>query len=290
MANQIDSKTKICGLLGYPIGHSISPLIHNELAARYGQNLVYVPLQVAPEKLKDAIAGADAWEFLGMNVTIPYKQDVIPYLTQIDPVAKQIGACNTLVRIEGGYKGYNTDAPGLYRAMEEAGAPIEGADAVVLGAGGVAKAIVYMLAEHGVRRIFILNRTQEKAQALAEELNAYYRKAFAYGMEMAAYRKLPEKDLLVIQATNIGMTPNTDAVVIEDPDFYSRIGFAVDVIFNPMETKFMALAKAAGAGVMNGLKMLLYQGIIAYELWNHVEVSAKDAQEIYALMLQKLQG
>ena len=118
---KINGKTKVCGLIGYPIGHTMSPVIHNNLAEIYGHNLVYVPLQVEQGKLEAAIKGADAYGFLGMNVTVPYKTEVIQYLQEIDPLAESIGAVNTLVRTDGGYKGYNTDMPGLYRAMCERG-------------------------------------------------------------------------------------------------------------------------------------------------------------------------
>lgn len=288
MANQIDTQTKICGLLGYPIGHSVSPLIHNELAARCGQNLVYLPLQVEADRLGDAVKGADAWNFLGMNVTIPYKEAIIEHLKEIDPVARQIGACNTLVRIEGGYKGYNTDAPGLYRAMQEEGVDVYGANAVILGAGGVAKAIAYMLATHEVGRLWILNRTKDKAQALAEEVNGFVGRDVACGLSMQEYASIEADRLLVIQATSIGMSPKSGVAVIDDPAFYQKIAVGVDVIYNPQETRFMQLVKEAGGKTMNGLKMLLYQGIIAYELWNGIQVPEKDAMEIYQLMQKNL--
>lgn len=288
MAIEIDTSTRVCGLLGYPIGHSISPLIHNELASRYQNNLVYIPLQVEPGKLQMAIEGAAAWKFLGMNVTHPYKQEVIQYIQEIDPLAKEIGAVNTLVQSDKGYKGYNTDAPGLYRAMQDDHVVVENAEVLLLGSGGVARAVAYIMLTKKARNLTILNRSLEKAQSLANEINHYAGNSFAKAMQLADYKKLTGNDYLAIQATNIGMFPAVDNVVIENPSFYERISVGYDMIFNPLETLFMKKIKESGGKAYNGLKMLLFQGIIAYEYWNHIKVEQHDAEEIYQLMLKKL--
>lgn len=314
---RIDAKTKVCGLIGYPVGHSVSPVIHNNLAEIYGQNLVYVPLQVASGKLKQAIGGAEAFDFLGMNVTVPYKSEVIPYLKEIDGLAEKIGAVNTLVRTEGGYKGYNTDMPGLYRAMCSDGVQIEGEDVILLGAGGVARAIAFLLFDKGARHVSILNRREERARALAAEVNRAaqnFRKekqeggpaevshngeesleasahdvereaAFAAAYPLDGYKRLdPDRKYIVIQATRVGMHPETDHAVIEDEAFYRLVKIGYDVIFNPPETRFMQLVREAGGEAFHGLKMLLYQGVIAYELWTGISVSEEAAQEIYKKM------
>lgn len=299
---KIDAKTKVCGLIGYPVGHSVSPVIHNNLAEIYGHNLVYVPLPVEPGKLERAIAGAEAFGFAGMNVTVPYKSDVIPWLREIDPLAEQIGAVNTLVRTEGGYKGYNTDMPGLYRAMCADGVRLEGEDVILLGAGGVARAIAFLLLERGAAHIRIFNRSRERALALAEEVNDRAAQpggrentasvsespfAVAYGLE--EYRKLDSsRKYLAVQATNVGMYPHTGHAVIEEEAFYSLVKVGYDVIFNPLQTRFMELVKQAGGQAFHGLKMLLYQGVIAYELWNGIEVSEETAAAIYRKMEEAL--
>lgn len=298
----IDAATKVCGLIGYPVGHSVSPVIHNTLAELYGKNLVYVPLPVEPGKLGSAIAGADAFGFAGMNVTVPYKSEVIPFLSEIDPLAKQIGAVNTLVRTAGGYKGYNTDMPGLYRAMCADGVTIAGEEVILLGAGGVARAIAFLLLHKGAKRIHILNRGKERAENLAEEVNRAAAEsrakipggeeredpfAAAYGLE--EYRKLNTgRKYLVLQATNVGMYPHTEHAVIEEADFYRMVKVGYDVIFNPTTTRFMELVRQAGGEAYNGLKMLLYQGLIAWELWNEMQVSEKAAAEVYRKMEEAL--
>lgn len=294
---EIDAKTKVCGLIGYPVEHSVSPVIHNSLAELYNRNMVYVPLPVKPGRLKEAVAGAEAFGFAGMNVTVPYKSEVIPYLRKIDPLAKQIGAVNTLVPTEDGFKGYNTDMPGLYRAMCADGVEIAGEDVILLGAGGVARAIAYLLLEKGAKHIRILNRNRERAERLAEEVNEAAAErdgkrevyAAAYGLE--EYRKLDDdRRYLAIQATNVGMFPDTGHAVIEDEDFYKLVKTGYDVIFNPTTTRFMELVRRYGGEAFHGLKMLLYQGIIAWELWNDMEVDRETETEIYRKMEKALGG
>lgn len=294
---EIDAKTKVCGLIGYPVEHSVSPVIHNSLAELYNRNMVYVPLPVKPGRLKEAVAGAEAFGFAGMNVTVPYKSEVIPYLRKIDPLAKQIGAVNTLVPTEDGFKGYNTDMPGLYRAMCADGVEIAGEDVILLGAGGVARAIAYLLLEKGAKHIRILNRNRERAERLAEEVNEAAAErdgkrevyAAAYGLE--EYRKLDDdRRYLAIQATNVGMFPDTGHAVIEDEDFYKLVKTGYDVIFNPATTRFMELVRRYGGEAFHGLKMLLYQGIIAWELWNDMEVDRETETEIYRKMEKALGG
>ena len=277
----IDSNTKICGLIGYPIGHSVSPAIHNTLAEALGQNLLYVPLQVEPGKLEDAIKGALAFGFHGMNVTIPYKKDVIPFCSEVDKNAGLIGAVNTLVRCEGGYKGYNTDAPGLYRALMEDGLDPAGRKVVLLGAGGVARAMAFTMLDKGAASLHILNRTFENAQKLAQDVNQAAGREFAVPLLLSDWQKLEGEGYLALQATNIGMHPRVDAVVLEEDAFYRKVYAGFDGIYNPAETLFMKKVCANGGFAVNGLKMLLYQGIIAYELWNDVTVPGELADKIY---------
>lgn len=277
---QINGRTKTCGLIGNPVEHTLSPLIHNTLSELLGKNLVYVPFLVQAEELENAVKGAYALGIEGLNVTVPHKERVLPYLKEVDGLAERIGAVNTLVRCDGGYKGYNTDMPGLYRAMAGDGVCVEGEQVLILGAGGVARAVAVMLAEKA-ERIYLLNRTVEKAAAIADEVNIYAGRRVAEAISPAAYTTLPEGHFLAVQATNVGMYPDTDKAVVEEKDFYRRIHTGYDLIYNPEKTKFMRLVEEAGGRAYNGLKMLLYQGIIAYELWNQVSVSEPQAEEIY---------
>lgn len=281
---EINGYTRTCGLLGNPVEHTMSPAIHNTLAEALGQNLVYVPFHVPEGHVREAVEGAYALNLLGCNVTVPYKSDVIPYLKDIDPLAKRIGAVNTLVRTEGGFKGYNTDMPGLLRAMGSDGVEIRGERVLILGAGGVARAVAVMLAETA-GEILIMNRTVERARAIAEEVNGYMGRSIATALPLMSYGELPkDRRCLAIQATNVGMFPREDQAVIEDPAFYERIHTGYDLVFNPVRTKFMQLTEDMGGRAYNGLKMLLYQGVIAYELWTGATVTGELEELAYRAM------
>lgn len=283
---KINGYTRTCGLIGNPVEHTMSPVIHNTLAQATGENLVYVPFRVEEGRLKDAVKGAYALNLLGMNVTVPYKSDVIEELEDIDPLAAKIGAVNTLVRVEGGYKGYNTDMPGLYRAMCSDGVDIEGEDVLILGAGGVARAVAMLLAWEKAASVTLLNRTVEKAQRVADEVNAIAGAGFAQALPLAEYPKLSShKKYLAIQATSVGMFPGVEDVLIEDEAFYEKIHTGYDLIFNPMETRFMEKVKSHGGQAFCGHKMLLYQGIIAYELWTGKQIDEVLVAQVYEKML-----
>ncbi len=285
MLNDINGYTRTCGLIGNPVEHTLSPVIHNTLSMVLGENLAYVPFHVENGRLEDAVKGAFALNLLGLNVTVPYKSDVIPYLTDIDPLAENIGAVNTLVRTETGYKGYNTDMPGLYRAMCEDGVKVKGEKVLILGAGGVARAVAMLLLDKGAREAILLNRTVQKAQEVADEVNRIAGRKFAKAMPMDAYDTLPAgKRYLAIQATSVGMYPGCDAAVIEDPAFYEKVHTGYDLIFNPPKTRFMELVEAQGGKAYNGAKMLLYQGIIAFELWTGCEIKSWLADKVYERM------
>lgn len=282
---KINGYTRVCGVIGHPVEHTMSPAIHNTLAANMNQNLTYVPFHVSEGFVGDAIRGAYALNLLGCNVTVPYKSEVIPYLADIDPLARNIGAVNTLVRVENGFKGYNTDMPGLYRAMMEDEVHIENRNVLILGAGGVARAVAMLLADKKAKRIVILNRTLEKAQCIADEVNSLMCGKLVEALPLDAYAELDGGEKwLCIQATNVGMFPKQEEVLITDPRFYRMIHTGYDLIFNPAETRFMALTRQAGGRAYNGLKMLLWQGIIAYELWTGEEVSRELADKSFEEM------
>ncbi len=162
----IDGKTRICGLFGNPVEHTLSPVIHNTLAKRCGINMVYVPFLVDGDQVKQAVEGARALQLLGVNVTVPHKSAVIPYLAEIDREASLIGAVNTLVPAENGFKGYNTDLPGLYRALVSEGISLSGEEVILLGAGGAARAAAFLCALRGAERVYLLNRAWKRRRLL----------------------------------------------------------------------------------------------------------------------------
>lgn len=285
---KLDGHTRTCGLIGNPVAHTMSPAIHNTLADDLGQNLVYVPFHVEEGRIEDALKGAFALNILGMNVTVPYKSDVILHLSEIDALAEKIGAVNTLVRTGNGYKGYNTDMPGLYRAMLSEGISPEGEEIIILGAGGAARAVAFMCAEKNASRVYLLNRSLEKAVTVAAEVNAKSGRECIYPMALEDYHQLPERKFLAIQATSVGLYPDTDKAVIEEKAFYQKIHTGYDLIYKPARTKFMQLVQENGGKAYHGLKMLLYQGIIAYELWNGITVSDEEAMRVYEVLKKEM--
>lgn len=285
----VNGHTRTCGLIGNPVEHTLSPVIHNTLAELMGENLVYVPFHVENGYIEEAVKGAYGLNLLGMNVTVPYKSDVIPHLKDIDSMASQIGAVNTLVRMDGGYKGYNTDNPGLYRAMCTDGVKIAGEKVLILGAGGVARAVAMLMVQKQAAQVIILNRTVERAKQVADEVNEVTGQNIVTAMPLSDYTKLPaDEKFLAIQATSVGMHPHVNDVVIADDAFYQKIHTGYDLIFNPWETRFMRLVKEQGGNAYNGAKMLLYQGIIAYELWTGKAVSEEHAEIVFNRMKEAM--
>lgn len=283
----MDAKTELCCLLGNPVGHSLSPMIHNTLAERMNINMAYTAFKVESDNLGDAVRGAYALGIRGLNVTVPHKCDVMESLVDIDDLAKHIGAVNTLVRTDGGYKGYNTDIIGLGRQLDEENVVIKDNTVIILGAGGASKAITYLCASKGAAHIWVLNRSVDKAKALAEEVNAYFGNVVS-ALALDEYNKIPKGKYPVIQTTSVGLFPAVDRAAIEDEEFYEYVLTGVDIIFNPAETRFMKLCKKHGAPAHNGLKMLLYQGIAAFELWYDVRVGSDVADDILMMMKKEL--
>lgn len=287
MGLKIDGHTKILAVIGNPIEHTLSPMIHNHLAREYGHNLVYVPFKVE-EDLEGAIRGAKAMQFSGLNVTVPHKTEVLQYVKEVDDFAARIGAVNTLVPMKGGFKAYNTDIPGLYRGMISDGVQIAGEEMIILGAGGAARSVAILALEKKAKHVYILNRTLTRARNIADEVNALAGKEFVTALELKDYKQLEGRKYLCVQATSVGLFPAVNEVVLEDAAFYDMVHTGYDLIYNPYETKFMSLVKAHGGQAFNGLKMLLYQGIIAYELWNQISVSEEVSQRIFDRMKEAL--
>lgn len=287
---RIDGQTKMCGLIGNPVGHTLSPLIHNTLASLCEIPLVYGAFQVDEGKLKDAVAGAFALHLAGLNVTVPYKRDVIAELCEVDELAEQIGAVNTLVRQDNGFKGYNTDMPGLYRAMCSDGMELAGQEIIILGAGGAARAVAFLCATKGAAHVYVLNRTLQKAEAIVREIREKTGYAHMTAMELKDHRLLTGNTYQVIQSTSVGLAPHDKEAVITDETFYQKIVKGYDLVYRPADTRFMQLVRAHGGEAFNGLKMLLYQGVIAFELWNSVEVTDQQAGYVYKKLREACYG
>jgi len=247
-----DGSTEVYGIMGDPVTHSLSPAMHNAAFAHYGMNRVYIPLPV--KDVAPAMDGLRALGIKGASVTIPHKQAVIPHLDDIDPLARRIGAVNTLDIRDGRITGYNTDWLGAVNALKEE-IPLSGRKALILGAGGSARAIGFGLLQEGATPL-IANRSEQRGRALADELGcAFLPLAEAGGADA---------DILV-NATSVGMAPNTDIPLPEDG--LARFAVVMDIVYAPLETPLLRQAKANGCRVVNGLAMLLRQGAAQFELW-----------------------
>ena len=286
--NNIKGTTRVCGLIGNPVGHSISPVIHNTLADIMGIDLVYTTFKVEENQVEAAVKGAYALDILGMNVTVPHKQAVMGSLKEIDPLAEAIGAVNTLARVDGGYKGYNTDILGLARELEEENVCIKDNPVLIIGAGGAARAIAFLCASRGASSITVINRTVEKAQNIAEAVNGYYGIDLVKAVSIDQALDLQGDGYVAIQTTSVGLYPDVDNVLIKDENFYRKVGAGVDIIYNPYTTRFMKILSNQGKPAYNGLKMLLYQGVAAFEIWNNCSVSKDMADRVYESMKEAM--
>lgn len=286
--NNIKGTTRVCGLIGNPVGHSISPVIHNTLADIMGIDLVYTTFKVEDDQVEAAVKGAYALDILGMNVTVPHKQAVMGSLKEIDPLAEAIGAVNTLARVDGGYKGYNTDILGLARELEEENVCIKDNPVLIIGAGGAARAIAFLCASRGASSVTVINRTVEKAQNIAGAVNGYYGIDLVKAVSIDQALDLQGDGYVAIQTTSVGLYPDVDNVLIKDENFYRKVAAGVDIIYNPYTTRFMKILGEQGKPAYNGLKMLLYQGVAAFEIWNNCSVSKDMADRVYESMKEAM--
>ncbi len=262
----LTGKTKVCGVIGDPIEHSMSPAMHNAAFQKMGIDYLYVPFKVRREELGRAIDGMRALNIIGLNVTIPHKVAVIPLLDKLDPLAEKIGAVNTIVNEDGFLTGYNTDATGFLQPLLERGIEPGGKDIVMLGAGGGSRAVCFALAQRGAHLV-ILNRTPAKAEELARHLtHAFEKEVEALKLDEKNLAMALEKADILVNATSVGMHPGADETPV--PARLLKSGLVVgDIVYNPIKTRLLREAEAAGAETVSGIDMLVWQGALAVEKW-----------------------
>ncbi|HEY56650.1 MAG TPA: shikimate dehydrogenase [Dehalococcoidia bacterium] len=272
MRHSISGKTKVCGVIGDPIEHTMSPVMHNTAFRELGLDYVYLAFRVKGEELAQAIEGMRALGISGLNVTIPHKVAVIPFLDELDPLAKKIGAVNTIVNDAGFLRGYNTDASGFLRALRDRGFEPGGKQVAMLGAGGASRAISFVLAESGANLV-ILNRWQELdwAEELARQINDTFKKEVkALESDEANLEAALDRADIVVNATSVGMSPHIDESPV--PARLLRPDLAVfDIVYNPLKTRLATEAARAGAETVMGLDMLVWQGALSFEMWTGKE-------------------
>ena len=276
----ISGKTQVCGVIGDPIEHTLSPTIHNAAFSHLGLNFVFLAFHVKTADLENAIQGMRGLGIHGLNVTMPHKNKVITYLDELDEAVKFLGSANTILNKTGKLSGFNTDGKGALKALRENGVKLSKKKVLLLGAGGAAKAIAYSLGRE-VGELVVLNRAAEKAQELAERLTKTLGKKVVGGslsLDTVA-ENLPVSDVL-INATSVGMNPAANQSIVA-PQWLRPDLTVMDIVYNPVETKLAKDAKAAGARVISGVEMLIYQGAASFEIWTGkpapIEVMRKAA-------------
>ncbi len=267
---------QLFGVLGDPVSHSLSPVMHNAAFKALGMDCEYHAFRVSPDNLHNAIHGALALGFGGLNLTIPLKEKALG-VVEPSELAKQIGAVNT-VDFKKGIKGYNTDGIGAKMALAGNGIEIKGKNVLLLGAGGAARAIAFQLAKDGAS-VIIANRTFERAEALASEVSKVG-SADASGFEdLKAH--IQECDIL-INSTSVGMSPGTSETIVTSDMMHKNL-VVFDIVYNPMNTRLLREAKKAGAKAIDGVMMLVYQGAEAFRIWTGrtppVDVMEKAVRE-----------
>jgi len=266
----ITGKTKLLGVIGHPVEHSLSPLMHNAAIAHLGLDYIYLPFPIAPENLEIAIAGFAAIGVVGFNVTIPHKQAIIPLLSEITPVAQAIGAVNTVSRQNNRWVGTNTDIEGFIALLQTTYKQDWSQKvAVILGNGGAARAVVAGCHQLGFAKIYVLGRNVEKLQAFCDSWNnSPIEENLQVGTWDELAKLIPQADLLV-NTTPIGMYPKVDEspLSVEEMANLPTGAIAYDLIYIPKPTQFLKQAEKQGAVAIDGLEMLVQQGVAALKIW-----------------------
>lgn len=267
----LSGKSQIVGLIGWPVGHSVSPKMHNAAFAALHLDWCYVPLPVPvepDERIGEAVRGLRALGLRGANVTIPHKQAVMPHLDRLSAAAQAIGAVNTLrVEPDGALFGDNTDAPGFVADLRDHGVDPTGKRVIVLGAGGSARAIVYGLADAGCSEIVIFNRTQAKATSLAAQMQALFPRCVVTTHSLDRLAPVAKHSDLVINTTALGMTPNVETTPWPEELPFRPQQVVYDLVYNPRQTRLLQQAARDGAQAIGGIGMLIWQGAIAFAIW-----------------------
>lgn len=264
--------TDIYGILGFPVGHSRSPAMHNAAFAALGIDAMYVPFAVPPERLAAAVAAIRPLNLRGLNVTLPHKRSIIPHLDRVEADALAIGAVNTVLDEGDALVGINTDAPGLTRALLDEGIKLQGTRVTVVGAGGAARASVIGLARAGAAQIAVTARRTKEAETLASELAATVAPAAleVEPWDQAAQRRRFAQTDLLIQATSATLDDGPAAKALAEAlplDALPDTAAVIDLVYQPRWTQVLKLARSLGKQPVDGLGMLLHQGAIAFEKW-----------------------
>ena len=265
----VRGNTRVVGVFGYPVEHSLSPAMHNAAFAALRLSYIYIPFPVSPDALGSAIRSLPALGIVGVNLTIPHKESVLPFLDAITDEAREVGAVNTVHCLEGRLLGDNTDGRGFYEPLREMGLSFAGKQVVVLGAGGAARSVVFRLLREEAH-VILTNRTPERAARLAQDAISA-----GYGAQIRVVDAEAERELrnaiagaeLLVHTTRVGMHPETDALPPVPLEAFHPNLLVYDLVYNPVETRLIQQARRRGCRTLTGVKMLVYQGAAAFERW-----------------------
>ena len=289
MKNSYHLNTKLTGLLGHPIKHSYSPLIHNVAFQLKELDYIFLPFDVPTSNLKTALKGMIGLGIKGFNITIPHKENITQYMNNVSEEASIIGAVNTVVNDMGKLNGYNTDVNGVYETLLPFREEITGNDVSVVGAGGAARAVIYALIRYfKPSAIYLINRTEERA----ETLKNYFSDKMKY--ESFKARELFPPDLidvfrgskLIVNATSVGMFPDSDDTITSLSNSFTKGQIVFDLVYNPPMTQLLKTAASEGATVLDGLKMLVYQAAKSFELWTGEEMPVEEVYKTLQLFIK----
>ncbi|PJA95526.1 MAG: shikimate dehydrogenase [Ignavibacteriales bacterium CG_4_9_14_3_um_filter_34_10] len=273
-SNKFNHNTKIIGVIGHPIKHSFSPLMHNLAFDLLKLDYAYLPFDVPISSLKDALKGILALGIKGVNVTLPLKEKIIDFLSDVSEEANVIGAVNTVVNENGALRGYNTDVSGVFETLNPYKDELTGSSVTIVGAGGAARSVIYTLIRHfKPKEINIVNRTEQKA----ESLKNYFTAKMLFD-DIKTYSLVPpdlvdvfRNSNLIVNASTIGMSPEVDDSPTTIDDCFQKGQIVFDIVYNPIKTKFLQIAEKKGVRIVNGLRMFVEQGAKSFELWTGEE-------------------
>jgi shikimate dehydrogenase len=287
-----DSETKLYGLLGKTLSHSISPSLHNNGFRDLGINAIYLMLETKDQDLGEYIGSLKNLGFSGWNVTIPHKESIIPYLNGFSSLARAAGAVNTVLNRRGRLTGYNTDVIGFQRQVEETGFKVKDKRAVVIGAGGAARAVIAAMVQLDLADITIINRTVENAAELAKlfkEENTKQNFDFC-SLEEQEYAEVLKAADLVVDTTPVGMYSNDIKNIVINPDYLNEEQLVIDLVYNPLKTEILKEAEKRGAQIGNGLPTLIYQAEASFKLWTQEMPKKKKWYQIAEKAVREIEA
>jgi len=267
----------VAGVMGWPVAHSLSPRLHGYWIEKHGLDAAYIPMPVQPENLKEALHALPKLGFRGVNLTLPHKEEALKIVDEVEPLSLKIGAINTILIKEGGaLYGMNTDAEGFIESLKQSGEKIEKEKAVILGAGGAARAVAAILAQEGFKQIILLNRTRSKAEAVAKDIGGTIQVEDWEGRDAAL-----EHAGLLVNTTHLGMQGKETLEI--SLEALPTKAVVTDIVYNPLETALLKQAKQRKNRTVDGLGMLLHQARAGFTAWFGVEPQVTEGLRMEVL-------